>query len=64
VYFDVKVASAQNLAWEEAQRLWQESLDRKDDSLATAAAGTALYCSYGAHGGIAHKRHGPSLGRS
>jgi hypothetical protein len=52
VHFDAKVASAHGVAWEETKRLWQEGIDKKDDSIATAAAGTVLYASYGAHGGI------------
>jgi hypothetical protein len=55
VHFDAKVASTQNIAWEETQRLWQDSIDRKDDSIATAVAGTVIYASYGAHGGMAYK---------
>jgi hypothetical protein len=51
VHFDTKVASAHSIAWEETQRLWQEGIDKKYDSIATAAAGTVLYASYGAHGG-------------
>jgi hypothetical protein len=55
VHFDAKVASAHSVAWEETQRLWQEGVDRKDDSIATAAAGTVLYASHGAHGGNTYK---------
>jgi len=51
VHFDAKVARAHSIAWEETQRLWQKSIDHKDDSIATAAAGTVLYASYGAQGG-------------
>jgi hypothetical protein len=55
VHFDAKVASAHSVAWEETQRLWQERIVRKDDSIAIAAAGTVLYASYGAHGGNTYK---------
>jgi hypothetical protein len=48
-------------AWEETKRLWQESIDEKDDSLVTAAAGTLLYASYGTHGGMTYERRGPCL---
>jgi hypothetical protein len=61
VYFDVKVASAHGVAWEETKRLWQEAIDEKDDSLVTAAAGTLLYASYGAHGGMTYEWRGPCL---
>jgi hypothetical protein len=63
VHFDVKVASAHNVAWEETQRLWQRSIDGKDDSIATAAAGTLLYASYGAYGGTTYKWHDLYLGK-
>jgi hypothetical protein len=63
VHFDAKVASAHSVAWEETQRMWQEGVDKKDDSIATAAAGTMLYASYGAHGGMAYKRYDPYLGK-
>lgn len=51
MYFDPKVAYTHRFAWEETQRLWQESIDCNDESLATAAAGTMLYACYALRGG-------------
>jgi len=35
----------------ETERLWQESIDTRDDSIATAAAGALLFILYGSDGG-------------
>lgn len=52
MHFDPKVAYTHRFAWEEVQRLWQEGIDRNDESIATAAAGTMLYACYALYGGL------------
>lgn len=49
--FEPEVGYLYSIAREETGRLWQESLDRKDDSIATAAAGGLVYLVYGSDGG-------------
>lgn len=51
MYFDPKVAHNFSTAHEETIRLWQESIDGKDDSIATAAAGVIVYVLYAGDGG-------------
>lgn len=51
VYFDPEVAHHFSTAHEEAKRLWQESIDAKDDSIATAAAGVIVYMLFAGDGG-------------
>ena len=51
VYFDPEVAHNYSTAREETERLWQESITQKDDSIATAAAGGMLYILHGGDGG-------------
>jgi hypothetical protein len=43
--------------------MWQKGIDKKDDSIATAAAGIMLYASYGAHGGMAYEEYDQYLGK-
>lgn len=54
MHFDSKVAYKYSTAREEAERLWQESVDKQDDSIATAAAGSVLFILYGSDGGKAY----------
>lgn len=51
MYFDPEVAHKFSTANEEAKLLWQESVDAKDDSIATAAAGVIVYMLYAVDGG-------------
>lgn len=51
VYFDSEVAHKFSTANEEAKRLWQESVDAKDDTIATAAAGVIVFMLYAGDGG-------------
>jgi hypothetical protein len=51
VHFDPGVAYKYSSVRNEAEHLWQESIDGKDDSIATAAAATMIYKLYGADGG-------------
>ena len=51
VNFDPEVGYNYSTAREEMERLWRESLDGKDDSIATAAAGGLVYLVYGSDGG-------------
>ena len=52
VHFDSKVAYNYSIVREEAEHLWQESADRRDGSIATAAAASVLYILYGSDGGM------------
>jgi hypothetical protein len=51
VHFDPEVAYNYGIAREETDRLWQESIDNKDDSLATAAASGMMFILNGSDGG-------------
>jgi hypothetical protein len=51
VNFDPEVGYSYSTARDETERLWQESLDKEDDSIATAAAGGLVYLVYGSDGG-------------
>ncbi|GAB7323616.1 hypothetical protein MBLNU13_g07104t1 [Cladosporium sp. NU13] len=59
VYFDPKVAHNFSTAHEETIRLWQESIDGKDDSIATAAAGVIVYVLYAGDGVTEEATSGP-----
>lgn len=48
---DPEVGYNYSTARDETERLWQECLDKKDDSIATAAAGGLVYLVYGSDGG-------------
>jgi hypothetical protein len=54
VYFDPKVSLIKDQAWQEALRLWQESIDRNDDSIATACAGVPICTVLGVTGKDKH----------
>lgn len=54
VHFDSKVAYKYSTVRKEAERLWQESIDNQDDSIATAVAGAILLFLYGSEGGKAY----------
>lgn len=51
VHFDPEVAYNYNTAREETDRLWQESIDQRDDSIATAAASGLMFILNGSDGG-------------
>jgi len=51
VHFDPEIAYKYDIAREETERLWQESIDTQDNSIATAAAGAVLFIVYGTDGG-------------
>jgi hypothetical protein len=51
VHFDPGVAYNYSTVREETERLWQESIDKKDDGIATAAAGAILFILYGSDAG-------------
>jgi len=51
VHFDPDIAYKYSIARQETERLWQESLDKQDDSIATAVAGAVLFLVYGTDGG-------------
>ncbi|KAM0717551.1 hypothetical protein Q7P37_007403 [Cladosporium fusiforme] len=50
VYFDPKLSMVQHKAWQETLRLWQESIDRDDGSIATACAGAIICTIYAVNG--------------
>ena len=51
MHFDTEVASKYSIVREETERLWQESIDKKDDGIATAAASAILFILYGSDAG-------------
>lgn len=51
VHFDPEVAYNYSIVREETDRLWQESIDQKDDSIATAAASGMMFILNGSDGG-------------
>jgi len=57
MYFDPEVSQSYSTAREETERLWQESMTDKDDSIATAAAGGMMYILHGGDGGKNSNHH-------
>lgn len=55
-HFDLEIAYKYSAVREEADRLWQESINKQDESIATAAAGAVLFIVNAADGGecLAH----------
>jgi hypothetical protein len=51
VHFDPGVAYNYHTVREETDRLWQESIDNRDEGIATAAAGAILFILYGSDAG-------------
>ena len=51
MHFEPEVAYKYSIARIETERLWHESIDTLDDSIATAAAGALLFLLYGSDGG-------------
>ena len=51
MHFKPEVAYKYSIARIKTERLWQESIDTLDDSIATAAAGALLFVLYGSDGG-------------
>ena len=51
MHFDPEVAYKYSAVRDEADRLWKESIDNHDDSIATAAAGAVLFIVNAADGG-------------
>ena len=51
MHFDPAVSYKYGAARKEAERLWQDSIDTHDNSIATAVAGAILYIVFAADGG-------------
>lgn len=51
MHFDPEVAYNYITAREETNRLWQKSIDEKDESIATAAASGMMFILNGSDGG-------------
>lgn len=51
MHFDAEVAFKYSIVREEKERLWQQSVDKKDDCIATAAASAILFILYGSDAG-------------
>jgi hypothetical protein len=47
VHFDPEVAYNYHIVREDTDRTWQESMDNRDEGIATAAAGAILFILYG-----------------
>lgn len=54
VHFDSEEANKYGVVRKRTERLWQESIDSQDDSIATAVAGAILLFLYGSESGKAY----------